>query len=316
MENYGVGWMSSFPENQKGVALLTAMLVVTLGTVIAVNMMWNASLDLRRTTAALAADQGLLYLQGAEAWAGDILRTDLIASGESDNLGEQWAAALPPMPIDGGVIAGRLEDLHGRFNLNNLVYAGVVDEISQRQFERLLAVLGLDQGLAGIVVDWLDADVEVEFPNGGEDNIYTGRNPPYRTANTVITSPSELLAMSGVGKDAYRSLLPYVTALPSGSSINVNTASEYVMASLSDDIDLAYGAQLVQERGNLGFADINTRFQNLVEPDTLARISGISRYFLLTATVTLGTHQLTMYSLLERDSSGIVRAMFRSLGAQ
>jgi general secretion pathway protein K len=88
MENYGVGWMSSFPENQKGVALLTAMLVVTLGTVIAVNMMWNASLDLRRTTAALAADQGLLYLQGAEAWAGDILRTDLIASGESDNLGD------------------------------------------------------------------------------------------------------------------------------------------------------------------------------------------------------------------------------------
>ena len=308
--------MNNAIQRQRGAAVLTAMLVVTLGTVIAVNMMWNASLDLRRTTASLAADQSLLFLQGAEAMAGDILRADLIASGDSDHLGEQWAAEIPPMPIDGGVISGHLEDLHGRFNLNSLVYGGVADEISQRQFERLLMLLGLDQRLAGVAVDWLDADVEIEFPNGGEDNIYTGRNPPYRTANTVITSPSELLAMSGFEKDAYLTLMPYVTAIPSGSSLNVNTASDIVMASLSDDIDITYATQLVQERGMVGFTDINTRFLDLVEADVLTRISGISRYFLLTATVTLGTHQLTMYSLLERDSSGIVRSMFRSLGAQ
>ena len=59
-------------ERQRGVAVLTAMLVVTLGTMIAVNMMWNASLEQRRASAGLAADQGIAYLQGAEAWAGDI----------------------------------------------------------------------------------------------------------------------------------------------------------------------------------------------------------------------------------------------------
>ena len=77
------------------------MLVVTLGTVIAVNLMWKASLDLRRTASALAADQGLMYLQGAEAWAGDILRQDQVDSSESDHLGELWAIDLPPMPVDG-----------------------------------------------------------------------------------------------------------------------------------------------------------------------------------------------------------------------
>jgi general secretion pathway protein K len=95
--------MIALASRQRGVAILTAMLVVALGTIIAVNLMWKASLDLRRTTSALAADQGLMYLQGAEAWAGDILRQDQVDSIDSDHLGEIWAAELPPMPVDGTV---------------------------------------------------------------------------------------------------------------------------------------------------------------------------------------------------------------------
>ena len=95
---------------QRGMAVLTAMLVVTIGTIIAVNLMWNATLDLRRTESALAADQGLLYMQGAEAWAADILRQDQVDSPNSDNLSEPWATELPPLPVDGGTIAGKLED--------------------------------------------------------------------------------------------------------------------------------------------------------------------------------------------------------------
>ncbi len=64
------------------------MLVVTIGTIIAVNLMWEGTLDLRRAESALAADQGLLYVQGAEAWAADILRQDLVDSPDTDNLGE------------------------------------------------------------------------------------------------------------------------------------------------------------------------------------------------------------------------------------
>ncbi len=57
--------MIAVAARQQGVAILTAMLVVALGTVIAVNLMWSASLDLRRTASAVAADQGWMYLQGA-----------------------------------------------------------------------------------------------------------------------------------------------------------------------------------------------------------------------------------------------------------
>jgi general secretion pathway protein K len=300
---------------QRGVAILTAMLVVTLGTVIAVNLMWSASLDLRRTTSALAADQGLMYLQGAEAWVGDILRQDQVDSIESDHLGEAWAIELPPLPVDGGAISGRVEDLQGRFNLNNLVTPqGEEDEIARRQFERLLESLEIDPGLAGVALDWLDSDVDTNFPFGAEDAAYASFDPPYRTPNFVITSPSELLAMAGLELASYRELLPYVTALPSGTTLNVNTASELLLASLSDDIDAARSAALIDERGGADFPDINASFEGDVEPDVLRRIDGVSQYFLLTATVALGTNQFTMYSVLQRDNSGIVRAIFRSLG--
>ena len=304
-------------RQQRGVALITAVLVVAIGTMIAVNLMWEGTLDLRRAESALAADQGLLYVQGAEAWAADILRQDLVDSPDADHLGEQWAIELPPLPVDGGTITGRLEDLQARFNLNNLVGAdGMEDQLARSQFERLLNHLEIDPGLAGAVVDWLDPDTELRFPTGGEDVVYTSQDPPYRTANSMITSTSELMAIAGFDRDTYRRLAPYVTVLPRGTKLNVNTASDVVLASLSDNLDLATAAALVEERANEEFLDIDSTFAGLVEPDTLQEIDGVSEHFLLTATVTLGSNQLTMRSVLQRDRSGITRALFRSLGVE
>ncbi|HUQ50580.1 MAG TPA: type II secretion system minor pseudopilin GspK, partial [Gammaproteobacteria bacterium] len=185
----------SLRRQQSGVALVMAVLVVAIGTMIAVNLMWEGTLDLRRAEAALASDQGLLYVQGAEAWAADILREDLVDSPDSDHLGELWAVELAPLPVDGGTITGRLEDLQGRFNLNNLIGAdGKENQLARRQFERLLNSVEIDPQLAGAVIDWLDPDTDLRFPTGGEDVVYTSQDPPYRTANSMITSTSELMA--------------------------------------------------------------------------------------------------------------------------
>ncbi|HEY8520640.1 MAG TPA: type II secretion system minor pseudopilin GspK [Gammaproteobacteria bacterium] len=309
--------MSAPRRRQRGVAVITAMLVVAVGTIIAVNLLWEATLDQRRTEASLAADQGLLYLQGAEAWAADILRQDLVESPDTDHLSETWAIELAPLPVDGGTIAGRLEDLQGRFNLNNLITPdGEEDEIARQQFERLLDVLGLDPSFAGVVVDWLDANTDMHFPSGGEDVTYVTVDPTYRTPNTLITSPSELLAMNGMDRETYEALAPYVTALPIGTTINVNTASAPVLASLSENIDISTAESLIEERDGADFADIDATFEGLVEPEMLQRIDGVTQHFLLTATVALGTSQLTMRAVLQRDPSGITRALFRSLGGE
>nr|MBO2513946.1 general secretion pathway protein GspK [Gammaproteobacteria bacterium] len=307
----------SLERRQRGAAILTAMLVVAIGTLLAVNLMWEATLDQRRAAAAFAADQGLLYLQGAEAWAADILRQDIEDSPDADHLGEEWAIELPPLPVEGGVIAGRLEDLQGRFNLNNLIGEdGREDPIAVAQFERLLTLLELDPRLAGAVVDWLDGDVDTRFPDGAEDAVYAEADPHYRTANGPITTPSELLAIQGFDRAAYERLAPYVTALPRGTTINVNTAPELVLRSLSDSIDAAQAAALVEERADVGFADVDAAFSGLVEPEMLPRIDVVTSHFLLTATVALGTTQITMRSVLQRDQSGLTRALFRNLGVE
>ena len=307
----------SVRRQQRGVALITAVLIVAIGTMIAVNLMWEGTLDLRRTESALAADQGLLYVQGAEAWAADILRQDLVDSPDSDHLSELWAVELAPLPVDGGTITGRLEDLQARFNLNNLIAAdGMEDQLARRQFERLLNNLEIDPALAGAVVDWLDPDTDLRFPTGGEDVVYSSLDPPYRTANSMITSTSELMAITGFDKEIYQRLAPYITVLPRGTKLNVNTASDVVLASLSDDLDPATATALVEERDNAEFLDIDATFGGLVDPDTLQEIDGVSEHFLLTATVTLGSNQLTMRSVLQRDRSGIARSLFRSLGVE
>jgi general secretion pathway protein K len=304
-------------REQRGVAVLVAMLVVTIGTIIAVNLMWQATLDLRRAESALATDQGMLYVQGAEAWAADILRQDQVDSPNSDHLAEPWATELPPLPVDGGTISGHLEDLQGRFNLNNLLTPeGRPDPLARHQFERLLLLLEIDPALAGAVVDWEDPDTDVQFPNGGEDVTYSAADPPYRTPNTAITTTSELMAVTGFTREIYAKLAPFVTVLPRGTKLNVNTASDVVLASLSDDIDLPMAQSLIEQRAGADFPNIDMAFRGLVPAQMLRRIDGVTEFFMLTATVTLGTNQLTMRSILQRDASGVTRAIYRTLGVE
>ena len=304
-------------QRQRGVALLTAILIVAVGTLLATNLLWRSTLDQQRTASALASDQGLQYALGAEAWVGDILQQDLEESPDSDHFGEFWAASIDPLPIDGGYIVGAVEDLQGRFNINNLVTAqGAEDEIMVAQFERLLQLMDLDPSLAGAVVDWLDPDSEPRFPNGGEDDAYARADPPYRVANGMITSPSELMAINGFDAESYALIAPYVTALPVGTLLNVNTASEILLASLSDEIDLNIATSLVEQRGDSEFTSVQTTFQGLVSEQMLPRLDGVTDHFLLVGQVTIGDTSLRIRSVLQRHTSGITRTLFRSFGVE
>jgi len=307
--------MSPGLQQQRGVAVLTAILIVAIGTSIAVSLLWESTLDQRRTESAVLGDQGLLWVQGAEAWAADILRQDLVDSPDADSFADIWAIELAPLPVEGGTIAGHLEDLQGRFNVNNLLNAdGTENTLMLEAFQRLLTSLNIDPTIAGRTVDWLDTDTEPRFPDGGEDVEYAGQDIPYRTANVIVTSTSELMAITGMDGESYAAIEPYIAALPQGTTLNVNTAPNYVLAALSDDIDLSTADSLIFERADAEFVDIEASFGGLVEDDLFPTLQGVSTHFLLTATVTLGNSQTTIRSVLQRDPSGITRAIFRNLG--
>jgi general secretion pathway protein K len=48
---------------------------------------------------------------------------------------------LPPLPIEHGQIAVRIDDLAGRFNINSLVQDQQVNRVALARFQRLLRLL-------------------------------------------------------------------------------------------------------------------------------------------------------------------------------
>lgn len=308
-----VGKDITWRRGHRGVALVTAMLISALAAVVASDMAWNNTLDVRRTMVLLQRDQAVQVALGAESWVASILRQDG-ADTDSDHLGELWAQELPGLPIDGGELVGSITDLQGRFNVNNLIdQRGLVHQPSLEQFQRLLAVLELDPRLAGVVVDWLDANQEPQMPEGAEDAIYTAVLPPYRTADRFLTSVSELAAVEGMDKASFEALAPHLTALPGHTFINPNTATPAVLRSLSDTITDSDVEALLAERAEAGFPDIPAAFASLVPPDVVNELQPDTSYFQLRVIVRIGTVRITLYSVLERNQ-GQVAPLLRSFG--
>ena len=316
------------PSAQRGVALVMAVLIVALATILAAEVGFRGYLDQRRTLNTFSLDQSFEIALGGEAWASDALRRDKMQSQKTDDFTEEWATPIPPIPLEdvGGEFEGQLEDLQGRFNLNTLVTydnrgVGEVDQKAVERLQRLLEVLELETKLPSIIADWIDTDNNPSFPDGAEDPVYTNLSPPYRTANMPITRASELLALPDFGPERYRKLAPFVTALPADvRSINLCTASPELLDALVEG-----SRQFTLARDNAKETRAQRCFPNKQEfeagltPDQKQELGDIidetSDYFLATIWVTLGTLRFTLYSLLYRtDGTNQVRPILRSYG--
>src|SRR6266446_10409783 len=201
------------PRTQRGIALLVAILLVALGTIIAAAVAYENATTARRGTATYAFDQALLIAQGAEALAAYGLR-QIRQNDQSHTTypAQGWAKPVGPIEVVPGVmLEASLEDLQGRFNLNSLVdREGNPDPVQVAAFSSLLQSVGLETKWVGYVIDWIDWNGAPSIPDGAEDTVYMGLTPAYRTANRYITSTSELLALPGFGRDRYLALAPYV----------------------------------------------------------------------------------------------------------
>jgi general secretion pathway protein K len=305
---------------QRGVALITAIVLVAIATVLAVHIGTRASLDLRRTTGLISLDQGWHVALGAEAWAIEVLRDDREGT-QIDDLTEPWAQPLPPLPVDGGAMRGALEDMQGRFNVNNLLSSdGTANEFSIARFERLLTFAGADPRWARILADWLDADTVPGFPEGAEDGAYLAQNPPYRSANGPVTTVSEMLALPGMTLEEYERVRPYVTALPVGTKINVCTAAAPILAALIEGgTDFGDVELLTANRRDGCFptiADLQATMDPAAFQALQPSISETSNWFRAVTAVRIGTSELTLYSLIERSSAGGSRTVLRSTGTE
>jgi general secretion pathway protein K len=334
-------------RQQQGVALIIALILVALATILATKLSFDGWLERRRTLGVLASEQALHFGLGAEALAADVL-------GQAQNtqqvtLNQPWAQPTQPLPLtppddpEGepiGSLQGALEDMQGRFNLNNLAHVATTpagttpaigaagtqfDQQTLEQFQRLLVSVGLEPKWAGIARDWITATDIPSSPDGAKDSIYTSQTPPYRTGEYPMMSPSELMNMPGFGADRYRKIAPYVTALPGFTQINVCTAPALVLESVAKNLNGEWSRSadlLVSERKAGCFPTLPalTTIVNGADPTAKTTLSTYvgdkSSFFRLTTRVNLGTTEFTLYSLLRvgGGGGGKVTPLLRTFG--
>lgn len=325
------------PYQQRGVALIIALLVVALAAALSVGLSRDFDLNLRRSANTFIADQSWAYLRGAEELAFLSLQIDFDsdAAQESprDDLNEVWAQQAAPYALDeGGWLSGGLEDLQGRFNLNllgapspaNAVGAARFDP-AQQMFIRLLQALeGVEVDeyeatrLTEAIADWIDSDDEPRL-NGAESSFYGGLTPAYRAANAEMQSVSELRAIANMRPEVYLALRPFVTVWPANPvAINIHTAPLPILRAINSSGDLQplsvdAGQSLLEQRDDVGFESVAELFKasafNGIAEESLTPTASLlgttTSYFLLTSSVEIADRVQRLYSVLHRQERDI-----------
>ena len=302
-------------RKQHGIALIMVLLVVALVSIIAVGIATNQQLNTKRTENLLNNEQAYMYLLAAEYFAKDILIEDAL-NNSTDSFDDIWARETAPIPVDGGSVQGKIEDLQSFININSLidgngqinanqlaVLRNLINELSSQQPE-----IVIPNNYQQAIADWIDSDLDARAPDGAEDGEYLNKTLPYIAANQYFASKSELVLVNGFNFTNFSQLSPYITALPDTvSTINVNTADAMLISSLSNQISFDDANDIIKARPKKGYAD-NDTFLNLpevknknVNPDL---ITMRSNYFLLTARAIIGNSTSNLYSLLWRESAG------------
>ena len=176
-------------KQMQGMALITVLFILTLMTVTVTWLSEDVQLSLRRTENIRDSGQVWQILLGSESWALSVLARNGRES-DSDHLSESWNNLGQGVKIDNGKLSTTIEDMQGRFNLNNLIDESLTEnpaaknqpgsQVWTQAFRRLLISLELNPNLSDAVLDWIDPDQNVRGSSGAEDADYLSLDPPYK----------------------------------------------------------------------------------------------------------------------------------------
>ena len=310
-------------SNERGAALLTVLLLVAVISVLAATALERLRLSTRLAQNGAAIEQARAFAYAAETAATIRVQAILDQDAARTTLAGGWAGRPYTLPVPGGIATLTVEDGGNCFNLNGMVaqtgpgvYVARPDLITE--FVRLMKLIGIPgqtaEGIAASSADWIDTDTN-PLPMGAEDATYLGRQLPYRTANTLMTDPSELRAVAGVTPEIYAKIAPWICTLPVAqpSRINVNTlqpeqAPLFAML-FPDTMDVGKARALLLKRPADGY-DSTNEFWNLptlngglvADQQAQAQTDVRTYWFSMTIDVTAFGVQLTQTDLL--DASG------------
>lgn len=302
------------PRAQHGVALLTAMLTVTLVATFAATALWQQWRGVEVEAAERARAQQAWVLLGALDWARLILREDAL-SGQVDHLSEPWALPLQEARLStflaldknntddapDAFLSGQISDLQSRLNVLNLVRDGKLDESARRAFGRLFTQLNLPESQ-------LDALVENLRLASAVDNVQAGA--------PLLPQRLEHLSWLGLSPQTLKILTPYITLLPARTPVNLNTASAEVIQACVPGLDLEQALRLVKVRATAHFLTVAGALQGTgvsLNQASAGQLSVSSNFFEIQGRLRLAQYTVQERSVVERQNQA-VQVLWRERG--
>ncbi|MBA5637229.1 type II secretion system minor pseudopilin GspK [Duganella sp. LX20W] len=301
---------------QRGVAVVTALLLTTLAVTIVASLFWQQQVQVRSMENQRLQLQTRWILRGALDWARLILRQDGMDRGRVTTLDGVWATPLAETRLDqyverervegenfNATLSGQMTDAQSRYNLANLAVsrAPVAEQVAV--FQRLLTVLQLDGSLAQAVADEVARAQQPAAQGQAASNALPVRAG---TEPMEMMRAEDLLAVAGFTPQAIERLRDFVIVLPAQTAINVNTAPVELLAALPENFSMAEAAALAYHRKQAYFNDVGTYKSQLngKQVSSKVNIDIRSDYFLVLSKVRLDRANLDAQALIQRESSG------------
>ena len=303
-KNVPVNKRYDYPLCQQGVAIITALLLTALAITLVASLFWQQQIQVRAVENQRLQLQKQWILRGALDWAKLILREDGKYSS-TDDLTEPWAVPLADTSLDQyvqknedqeiaklAVLSGSIEDAQSRLNLTSLATAGKINEKEILVFERLLSSLQIETTLARQAANQIAASQQNE--SGGVSSVrYLG-----------FQYTNDLLTVAGFTPEIVNALQDYVIFLPRVTTINANTASEFVLSATLAPLSLADAKALIAKRSQSPFHNLNELTAQLAGTQTeidAHKISLATNYFLVHGRISLQQNGLQIVALVERN---------------
>jgi general secretion pathway protein K len=243
-------------DDERGVALILALLVVTLLVAIILEFDAEARREYREAAAFRDNFKASMLTRAAVQAARAVLQQDYLRdkqTGEKfDALTDLWAMPIKNYAIGDGLLSAQIQDETGKLNLNNLRAVAndpIQFKTKTERVRRLFELLQLNPDLVDTLIDWTDQD-DNPRPAGAESAYYQSQRPPYRAANERLQSLADLRLIKGFTPDIIDRLSRYVTVYPLDGSapINLNTADPLVIQALDPEITQSMVTEIVQGR--------------------------------------------------------------------
>lgn len=304
-------------RRQSGLAIMTVVLIIAIMVTLLGFMIESQHLFMRRITNQAVTEQAYQVALGSEIWGLKVLQRDADKAGEIDHPYEDWNALFVEGGVDidqgKGTLSTKVVDLQGMFNLNN-----VLDVKGHQQFKNLLFILNLPTELADTLADWLDDDDKVRA-SGAESRDYSGLDPAYYIANTLLTSVGELKYIKGFTNEVIKELAPYVTVLPvSDAKINLNTAGFMqimLLGKTPTSISQADAESFVSGIPEDGYQSVDDALASFTAAslivDAAKLVSVKSDYFEVQSEAKYGNLTYRMHSKLKREGTDPIKVIGR-----